>query len=223
MYTLAVQLLIREDSYTIAWKRSNVNVELDGAVEYKSLPSGLHTLTSDLVYFVHDGYAGLSAFEKAEAGAEDRNAQFVSVGILVSRAYGRLGRSWLLAEKLQQLAEKLAEDTEKTSLLEEFWEQQSSGGNGGGKAGPAKSEENGKQGRNRALSTLTQVVPSEKGLAADHPALSMLKYVEILGPLVFRLQQAALLRKRILFVGAPPVRTCCEFGGCLFFKKSKIS
>jgi hypothetical protein len=33
----------------------------------------------------------------------------------------------------------------------------------------------------------------------------------VFGPLVFRLQQAALLRKRILFVGPPPVRATCEF------------
>lgn len=189
-----------------------MHVELDGAVEYKSLPSGLHALASDLVYFVHDGYAGLSAFSKADAGAEDRNAQFVSVGILVSRAYGRLGRSWLLANKLRQLAETLAEDADKVYVLDEFWEQQSHGGDGGGKSVPSNNEGAGRAGRDRALSTLTQLVPSEKGLAADHPALSMLKYVEILGPLVFRLQQAALLRKRILFVGAPPVRMCCEFG-----------
>lgn len=165
---------------------------------------------------MHEGYAGLSAFSKGEASAEERNAQFVSVGILVSRAYGRLGRSWLLASKLRQLAEMLAENAEKTALLEEFWDQQSGSGETGGRSGPSKSEDtstSGKGGRKRALSTLTSVVPSEKGgLATDHPALSMLKYVEVLGPLVFRLQQAALLRKRILFVGAPPVRTCCEFG-----------
>ncbi|KAF1976318.1 hypothetical protein BU23DRAFT_456527 [Bimuria novae-zelandiae CBS 107.79] len=214
---LSALFLIRFDKkvgYTIAWKRSNVNVELDGAVEYKSLPSGLHTLTSDLVYFVHEGYAGLSAFAKADAGAEERNAQFVSVGILVSREYGRLGRSWLLASRLRQLAETLAEDAEKTGVLEAFWEERRSGGDKS-KAGPSKSEgdgnENGKKGRKRALSTLTSVVPSETGLPADHPALSMVKYVEVFGPLVFRLQQAALLRKRILFVGTPPVRTCCEF------------
>jgi hypothetical protein len=191
-------------------------VSLDGAVEYKSLPSGLHTLASDLVYFVHEGYAGLSAYAKGEARAEERNAQFVSVGILVSRAYGRLGRSWLLASKLQQLAETLAVDTENTAVLEEFWGQQSSDGEGREQAGPSRSDAlgaDGKSGMRRALSTLTSVVPSEKGgLAADHPALSMLKYVEVLGPLVFRLQQAALLRKRILFVAAPPVRMCGEFG-----------
>ncbi|KAL1598655.1 hypothetical protein SLS60_007795 [Paraconiothyrium brasiliense] len=210
--------LIRFDKkvgYTVAWKRSNASVTLDGAVEYKSLPSGLHTLTSDLVYFVHEGYAGLSAFAKGEAGTEERNAQFVSVGILVSRAYGRLGRSWLLGSKLRQLAETLSKDVERKAPLEEFWEQHSSSREGGGAAGPSNSEEpatNGKSGRKRALSTLTSVVPSEKGgLVADHPALSMLKYVSILGPLVFRLQQAALLRKRILFIGPPPVRTCCEF------------
>ncbi|KAL5380405.1 hypothetical protein PMIN03_003623 [Paraphaeosphaeria minitans] len=215
---LSALFLIRFDKkvgYTVAWKRSHATVPLDGAVEYKSLPSGLHTLPSDLVYFVHEGYAGLSAYAKGEAGAEDRNARFVSVGILVSRAYGRLGRSWLLASQLRQLAETLAEDPERTAVLEKFWARQSSGEEGDDGAGSSKGEGrgfNGQAGRKRALSTLSSVVPNEKGgLAADHPALSMLKYIDVLGPLVFRLQQAALLRKRILFVGPPPVRTCCEF------------
>jgi hypothetical protein len=181
-------------------------VTLDGAVEFKSLPSGLHDVKSDLVYFVHEGYAGLSAFEKGEASAEERNANFVSVGILVSRAYGRLGRSWLLAERLRKLATALADDASATTPLEEFWDEQSrpKGTSGdGAKKGHSRA---------RALSMITAVVPSDQSLPAYHPALSMLKYVEVFGPLVFRLQQAALLRKRILFVGSAPVRTCCEFG-----------
>jgi hypothetical protein len=182
-------------------------VTLDGAVEFKSLPSGLHDVQSDLVYFVHEGYAGLSAFAKGEASAEERNANFVSVGILVSRAYGRLGRSWLLAERLRKLATALAADVSATTPLEEFWNEQSrpqvcAAGDSAKKG----------QGRARALSTITAVVPSDQNLPPFHPALSMLKYVEVFGPLVFRLQQAALLRKRILFVGSAPVRTCCEFG-----------
>ncbi|KAJ4288528.1 hypothetical protein N0V90_011765 [Kalmusia sp. IMI 367209] len=125
---LSALFLIRFDKkvgYTVSWKRTTEPIQLDNAVEYKSLPSGLHTLTSDLVYFVHEGYAGLSAFAKGEASAEERNAAFVSVGILVSRAYGRLGRSWLLAHRLQDLAKTLAEDEGSTAVLEEFWEEQS--------------------------------------------------------------------------------------------------
>jgi hypothetical protein len=51
----------------------------------------------------------------------------------------------------------------------------------------------------------------EERLPEYHPALAILQYINTFGPLVFRLQQAALLRKRILFVSSPPVRTTCEF------------
>ncbi|CAI6336725.1 unnamed protein product [Periconia digitata] len=219
---LSALFLIRFDKkvgYTIAWKRSSVHVPLDGAVEFKSLPSGLHTVKNDLVYFVHQGYAGLSAYAKGAASAEERNAEFVSVGILVSRAYGRLGRSWLLAARLRSIAATLAGDPSATAPLEEFWEEQSAhqaSGSAQGKTDKAQQQQQQQQqhkthSRARALSTITDVTPSDTSLPPFHPALSMLQYVEMFGPLVFRLQQAALLRKRILFVGSPPVRNSCEF------------
>ncbi|KAF2120313.1 hypothetical protein BDV96DRAFT_595865 [Lophiotrema nucula] len=208
---IAALFLIRFDQkvgYTVAWKRSSVDVELDGAVEYKSLPSGLHTVKNDLVYFVHEGYAGLSAFASGAGSAEQRNANFVAVGILVPLSYGRLGRSWLHAPRLQKIASALAEDANAAALLEEFWSEQS-------KARPEGSSPKleGKKGhsRARALSTLTAVIPSEQSLPPYHPALAILQYIDVFGPLVFRLQQAALLRKRILFMGSPPVKATCEF------------
>jgi hypothetical protein len=90
--------------YTIAWKRSLPGVELEGVVEYKSLPSGLHTVKEDLIYFVHDRYAGLSVFASAPAAEESRNARMIAVGVLVPLSYGRLGRSWVHADKLKQLS-----------------------------------------------------------------------------------------------------------------------
>jgi hypothetical protein len=60
----------------------------------------------------------------------------------------------------------------------------------------------------------------DERLPKNHPALAIVQYMDTFGPLVFRLQQAALLRKRILFVGSAPVRTACEFGmsHCHFVK-----
>jgi hypothetical protein len=177
-------------------------------VEYKSLPSGLHSLQSDLVYFTHEGYAGLSAFAKGEAGAEERNANFVSVGVLARRdgQFGRLGRGWLLAGRLEKIAATLAEDPEAVAPLEEFWGEQTTRPHG-----EASTEGKGHS-RARAISTVSAVNKDDERLPAYHPALSILQYIDIFGPLVFRLQQAALLRKRILFVGSPPVRAMCEFG-----------
>lgn len=203
------QLLSR---YTISWKRTTTpTIALDNAVEYKSLPSGLHSVPADLVYFTHEGYAGLSAFARGDAGADERGANFVAVGVLARRdgAYGRLGRSWLVAGRLEGMAKALAED-ESVAPLEEFWAEQTAHGEARG-----EEEADGKgygHSRVRAISTVSAVAKEDERLPAHHPALSILAYVDMFGPLVFRLQQAALLRKRILFVGAPPVRAMCEFG-----------
>ncbi len=90
--------------YTIGWKRSLPGIELEGVVEYKSLPSGLHTVKEDLIYFVHNDHAGLSAFINTPAAEESRNAKMIAVGIMVPLSYGRLGRGWIHADKLRELA-----------------------------------------------------------------------------------------------------------------------
>ena len=159
------------------------------------------------MYFTHEGYAGLSAFARGTASAEERNANFVSVGILARRdgEYGRLGRGWLLAGRLEKLAATLAEDAEAVTPLEEFWEEQTAQLKSHG-------EESKGHSRARAISTVSAVTKEDEQLPAYHPALSILQYIDVFGPLVFRLQQVALLRKRVLFVGSPPVRAMCEFG-----------
>lgn len=92
--------------YTIAWKQAVPDLELEGRVEYKSLPSGLHTVADDLIYFVHDGaHAGLSAFVNEPCDEEEaRHARMIAVGILVPLSYGRLGRAWRHAEFLKGMA-----------------------------------------------------------------------------------------------------------------------
>jgi hypothetical protein len=87
----------------VVFRANALIVELDGVVEYKSLPSGLHNCDSDLVYFVHEQYAGISAFANRPAHESERNAHFAAVGLLVPLTYGRLGRSWLHAHQLRQL------------------------------------------------------------------------------------------------------------------------
>lgn len=212
-------------SYTIAWKRTATpDIALENAVEYKSLPSGLHSVQNDLVYFTHEGYAGLSAFAKGDAGAEERNANFVAVGILVKKEgkYGRLGRGWLLAGRLEKLAAALASDPEAVTPLEEFWQEQTT-------KQPGSNGEGNGHSRARAISTVSAVLKDEESLPEYHPALSIHRFINTFGPLVFRLQQAALLRKRILFVGIPPVRSACEFGksrsakGCLLHEADAAS
>lgn len=55
-------------------------------------------------YFIHDGYAGLSAFINKADERSDRAARMLAVGILVPLEHGRMGRSWRHAEALKELA-----------------------------------------------------------------------------------------------------------------------
>lgn len=99
--------------YTISWKEHKSDVEIEGVVEYKSLPSGLHTVSDDLIYFVHEGHAGLSAFVNAPVDdSETRNARMLAVGVLVPLSYGRLGRAWKHAENLKGLASYVTKDNQ---------------------------------------------------------------------------------------------------------------
>ncbi|KAI9652933.1 MAG: hypothetical protein M1829_001360 [Trizodia sp. TS-e1964] len=216
--------------YTLSWHRSIPDVELEGIVEYKSLPSGLHNVPDDLVYFIHEQFAGLSAFINSPSETSQRNALMLAVGILVPLSYGRLGRSWRHAENLKNLAAILAQDINNTEGLENYWEKYqlqpdilSREGSSAGSSITVKpkspSGQNGKnvaQGtKHRTVSDRAALVPARQYLSPYHPALSLPQFIDLLGPLVFPLYRAALLRKRILFMVHPPVQNACNFVYCL--------
>lgn len=208
--------------YTVSWKRSLPGLEVEGVVEYKSLPSGLHTVNEDLVYFVHDNHAGLSAFVNAPAGEERRNANMLAVGIMVPLSFGRLGRSWKHAHVLKDMANQMILDPTNTKLLEAFWEEHKP-------ANTLASSESAsildspssiqfqpaqkplESGRNRSASDGTALLSSHN-LAPYHPAWSLPHLLETFGPLIFPIHRAALLRKRILLTSHAPVHETCNFG-----------
>ncbi|CAG8972162.1 hypothetical protein HYALB_00009710 [Hymenoscyphus albidus] len=212
--------------YTIGWKRSLPGVELEGVVEYKSLPSGLHTVKEDLIYFVHDNLAGLSAFINAPAAEESRNARMIAVGVMVPLSYGRLGRSWKHAERLKEMASVLVKDGSKTEILDEFWEENKGQGDSPAvetdsiadtptsvkfqsiRTSPSKPRGHN---RNRSASDGAALLPPGQHLAAYHPAWSLPNLLEIFGPLIFPIHRAALLRKRILITAHAPVQETCNF------------
>jgi hypothetical protein len=214
---LAALFLIKFDlkvGYTISWKASLPSVPLEGVVEYKSLPSGLHNVKEDLVYFVHESWAGVSAFRNAEASAEEeRGARFLSVGALVTLGDGRLGRCWEHAKELKELAGRLVDDAGDVGLLEGYWERYKQG-EGGENGGEEEGSRTIARRRNRALSslTLTDARHLQQRLPEYHPAYSILGYLDTFGPLAFPLQRMALLRKRILVITPAPVRGPCEYG-----------
>ncbi|KAK2023618.1 hypothetical protein LX32DRAFT_686378 [Colletotrichum zoysiae] len=210
--------------YTIVWKQAAPGIELGGLVEYKSLPSGLHTVPDDLIYFVHDGeHAGLSAFINTPCDEEEaRHARMIAVGVLVPLSYGRLGRAWRHAEGLKGIASKLAEDRKNTRLLDEYWEKNKA------KAGAeherpamespsisfnvqAAQPKTAHHSRHRSASDGASLVPYGHRLSPYHPAWSLTTLLDTFGPLIFPIHRAALLRKRILISCHAPVREICNF------------
>ncbi|KAL7822115.1 hypothetical protein V8C26DRAFT_389988 [Trichoderma gracile] len=204
--------------YTIAWKRAAPRLELEGVVEYKSLPSGLHTVSDDLIYFVHDGtHAGLSAFVNEPCEEEEaRHARMIAVGILVPLSYGRLGRAWRHAENLKQMAATLAKNRNQTEILEKYWDANKA------KEGetfstvntpisPVPDQFRKTHGRNSSLTDGVSLFQPEHKLSPYHPAWSLAELLDRFGPLIFPIQRAALLRQRILISCHAPVHEICNF------------
>ena len=55
-------------------------------------------------YFIHDQYAGISAYINSPGEPSARNANMLAVGALVPLDHGKMGKSWLHAESLKDLA-----------------------------------------------------------------------------------------------------------------------
>lgn len=177
-------------------------------MEYKCLPSGLHSVESDLVYFTHGPhYAGISAFAQEEADTQHRNAKFCAVGALVQLSYGTLGRSWLHVAELSRLAKQLAGNKEDAGILESYWERHEEQG----EVQSPKSQHDLPGGPKRKRGSESHHgFMLDAGGVQDHPALYMSSLLDSFGPLIFPLCRAALLRKRILLLGSPPVQRNCS-------------
>jgi hypothetical protein len=202
--------------YTIAWKEAIDDLDIEGIVEYKALPSGLHTVKEDLVYFVHENYAGISAFLNKEHDEDARGARMLATGVLVPIHDSRMGQSWLHAEGLKGLVEKQIGNPKDVKLLEEYWAKYRISDDRTDAAAStdelvpenAQKRPNGYQ-KTRAMSDTAP--QSAQKLSEHHPATSLPVLFKAFGPLIFPLYRAALLRKRILIVGEAPVEVNCNF------------
>jgi hypothetical protein len=216
---VAAAYLVKFDhrkGYVLDWHKSVPDVELEGVVEYKSLPSGLHNVEEDLVYFVHNEYAGLSAFINRKDEMSERSARMLAVGILIPLGQSHTGQSWRHAEKLKELARQQVEDPSDLRTLENFWETSKLSPEAqNAEVPPASSRNNAEPSSNgytkpRTMSTATTYIQPHHTLTPYHPALALMDSIQLFGPLIFPLFRAALLRKRILIITDAPVESACN-------------
>ena len=176
-------------------------------------------MKEDVVYYVQGACAGVSAFVQEEADAQHRNANFAAVGALIPLSYGRTGRGWMLAPELRRLARDVVKkaSAQDTDPLEAFWERHKLDGNAKDAATDSPSTSRSDlpasmdRTRQRARSDVTGGLTSDQEVGSDHPALCMPNLLDTFGPLTFPLFRAALLRRRILFLGQAPVQQTCNF------------
>ena len=73
-------------------------------------------------------------------------------------------------------------------------------------------QSDGRRRKNRAQSDAAILERGGQVLSPDHPAMGLSMHLERFGPLIFPLYRAALLRKQILIITNPPVRSACDLG-----------
>ncbi|CAI2166077.1 15532_t:CDS:10 [Funneliformis geosporum] len=200
-------------------------------IEFQSLPSGLHSVSKDMIYFTRPPFIGLSVFrnESTLDQSVDRGAHMAAVGILVSPTTetGLCGRPWNHLTFLQnEIMTHVNLSDDYSNLIEYFKKHRivlDSVDNDSfiePDSGPSTSYRLNKPqySRNRCLSTSEMSTTSYQApVPPMHPAHHFPNFVRSCGPSIFLLWKAALLKKRILFYSPPPVEGVCYFvyGTCL--------
>ncbi|KAL2102688.1 hypothetical protein ACEWY4_001856 [Coilia grayii] len=166
---------------------------LDG-VEFKSMASGSHRISSDFVYFRKESYFGLACFANLPVESElERGARMKSVGIL-SPSYTTLYHHMTFLEN--QVRNQLRCPGEY-SALEAFFEQRK-----------------GLLPERAAWDKAVAAVPAPKHfmtpeMKVTHPAGCVSQFLQFFGEQVMVLWKFALLRRRILIFSPPPVGVVC--------------
>uniref|UniRef100_A0A3Q3VKI1 DENN domain-containing protein 11 n=1 Tax=Mola mola TaxID=94237 RepID=A0A3Q3VKI1_MOLML len=172
------------------------DINLDG-VEFKSMASGSHRITSDFIYFRKGSYFGLACFANMPVESElERGARMKSVGILCP-SYTLLYRYMHFLEN--QVRHQL-QCPGQYSPLEAFYEDKrailSPAGNGLVAACPTWS-----------VTTVNRCMHAE--MKITHPAGCMSQFIQFFGEHIMVLWKFALLRKRLLIFSPPPVGVVC--------------
>lgn len=156
---------------------------LDG-LEFKAIPSGLHALKRDRVFLKQGALFGLACFDNMKtADASQRNARMCSVGVL-SRSHGAL---YALADALEAEAAQQNLDAENGAARD--FSRIDALHAAAAAAGPPPA-----------------VVPA---VPAAMPS-SFASFVRFLGPSIFTVWKAVLLRKRVLVFSPVPIEQGCQ-------------
>ncbi|KAM5541519.1 hypothetical protein V8D89_004709 [Ganoderma adspersum] len=198
----------RTQGNIIDWSlKASEDVDLSH-VEFSSLPSGLHLIERDVVYFTKDDYQGVCVFRRRRTSEDGhRGFRLSSLGILLANS--PRPRPWQHVASLKRLVSSIyaalddrdtLEPTEDDwDLARDFFEQrrvrQPQHDNG-----PSSSTSRNWEG------WTTELQGSRSDCA---PTIHLPHLLRILGPSSLTLYKHILGRRRILVITQPPVEAAC--------------
>jgi len=175
-------------------------------VEFSCLPSGLHLVEEDVIYFTKDGHQGVCVFKRRQTSEHGhRGFRLSSMGILLSKS--TRPRPWKHVQALKSLVHTMyasLEGRDGQEPTEEDWE-------------PARAFYEERKLRRADLSGSGDWLgwSAELGGDADAdslestPTLHLPHLLHVLGPSSLTLYKHILGRRRILIYTAPPVQSAC--------------
>ncbi|XP_065182397.1 DENN domain-containing protein 11-like [Sycon ciliatum] len=179
---------------TVEWK-SPESLNLAG-LEFKAMASGFHTVSDDYVLFNLGGLFGLSCYQKiAVDSAEERGARMRSVGVLCPSFYALCRHQDFLKKEVQRQVEDPNRGHEQ---LQRYYEAHQPSGASFAPQSPLPTD--------AAVTPGQSVMPR---IQARHPPGCVSEFCYSFGAKIFSLWRLLMLRKRILFIGHPPVGLLC--------------
>ncbi|KAI0820886.1 hypothetical protein BC628DRAFT_1394823 [Trametes gibbosa] len=186
---------------TIDWSlKASEDLDLSH-VEFSCLPSGLHLIERDVIYFTKDEHQGVCIFRRRQTTEHGhRGFRLSSLGILLAKS--PRPRPWKHVSALKTLVTTIysaLEDRDALEPLDADWD-------------PARAffEERKVRRADLGGSGNWQGWNSEfEGAQPDSPTLHLPHLLRILGPSSLTLYKHVLGRRRVLIITMPPVEAAC--------------
>ncbi|CDO70165.1 hypothetical protein BN946_scf185009.g16 [Trametes cinnabarina] len=171
-------------------------------VEFSCLPSGLHLIERDVVYFTKDDHQGVCVFRRRQTTEHGhRGFRLSSLGILLAKS--SRPRPWKHVAALKSLVHTIysaLEDREALEPLDEDWE-------------PARAFFEERKLRRPDLGGVGSWLGWNAELEGTHsdisPTVHLPHLLRILGPSSLTLYKHILGRRRVLIITLPPVEAAC--------------
>ncbi|KAI6653223.1 Protein LCHN-like [Oopsacas minuta] len=168
-------------------------LNLDG-VELKAVPSGMHTVERDFIYFRKAGLFGLSCFAKRAISSQEdpdqRGARMMALGILCLSPDHLPPHLTFLSTTIQNLLDAPNDFSFLIDYYNSF----------------AYNPTTNSQQTNQHISNLNLSILSSTTGGHDFA-----RFIQILGPSVFVLWKYLLIQSRVIFFSKPPIGPCCNW------------